>query len=199
VKVSKEQNANNRDALIAAASGLFQKQGFAATGVAQISEEAGLTQGGFYGHFKSKTLLVEAACRQSLANGRDSWRAMIGTSGNDLETLIDAYVSPEHVEAVAQGCPMAAYTGEIKSQDDAVKATFTDGFEDMVGILQEVLAGDFADENARRDALFFMCSMVGSVAMARATKTTNPQLAEAIIAATRANLKAVASSACPTP
>lgn len=196
MKVSKEQNAYNREALVAAASSLFQQQGFAATGVAQISEEAGLTQGGFYGHFKSKNLLVEAVCRQSLANGRDSWRAMTGSAANDLQTLIDAYVSPEHVEDVAQGCPMAAYTCEIKSQDEAVKATFTHGFEDMVGILQQVLAGDFPDETARRDALFFMCSMVGSVAMARATKTTNPQLAEEIIAATRENLKAVASPAC---
>lgn len=196
MKVSKEQNAYNREALVAAASSLFQKQGFAATGVAQISEEAGLTQGGFYGHFKSKNLLVEAACRQSLASGRDSWRAMMGSAASDLETLIDAYVSPEHVEAVADGCPMAAYTCEIKSQDDAVKATFTHGFEDMVGILQEVLAGDFADETARRDALFFMCSMVGSVAMARATQTTDPKLAEEIIAATRENLKAVAGPAC---
>lgn len=197
MKVSKEQNAYNREALVAAASSLFQKQGFAATGVAQISEEAGLTQGGFYGHFKSKNQLVEAACRQSLANGRDSWRAMMGTAASDLETIIDAYVSPEHVEAVAQGCPMAAYTCEIKSQDDAVKNTFTHGFEDMVSILQEVLSEDFADETARRDALFFMCSMVGSVAMARATKTSNPQLSEEIIAATRENLKAVANSAGP--
>jgi TetR/AcrR family transcriptional repressor of nem operon len=196
VKVSKEQNAYNREALIAAASNLFQTQGFAATGVAQISEQAGLTQGGFYGHFKSKNLLVEAACRQALANGRDSWRAMMGSAANDLETLVDAYVSPEHVEAVAEGCPMAAYTCEIKSQDEAVKSTFTHGFEDMVAIIQEVLARDFADETARREALFFVCSMVGSVAMARATKTTNPQLAEEIITATRANLKAVANTAC---
>ncbi|MHC8319857.1 TetR/AcrR family transcriptional regulator [Pseudomonas sp. GB2N2] len=194
MKVSKEQNAFNREALVAAASSLFQQQGFAATGVAQISEEAGLTQGGFYGHFKSKSLLTEAACRQSMTNGHDSWRAMMGSAANDLETLIDAYVSPEHVEAVAEGCPMAAYTCEIKSQDDAVKATFTHGFEAMVGILQGVLAGDLADEDARRNALFFMCSMVGGVAMARATKATDPLLAHEMIAATRVSLKAVASS-----
>ena len=66
----------------------------------------------------------------------------------------------------------------------------------MVAIIQEVLARDFADETARREALFFVCSMVGSVAMARATKTTNPQLAEEIITATRATLKAVANTAC---
>ncbi|KAB0496498.1 TetR/AcrR family transcriptional regulator [Pseudomonas vancouverensis] len=195
MKVSKEQNASNREALIAAASSLFQQQGFAATGVAQISEEAGLTQGGFYGHFKSKSLLVEAACRQSLANGRDSWYALLGSGANDLDTLVDAYVSNEHVEAIAEGCPMAAYSCEIKSQDETVKDTFTHGFEDMVAILQEVLAGSFPNEAARREALFFMCSMVGSVAMARATKFTNSDLAEEIIAATRENLKSLAHSA----
>ncbi|MFJ3485920.1 TetR/AcrR family transcriptional regulator [Pseudomonas sp. NPDC090202] len=193
MKVSKEQNAQNRDALVAAASGLFQEQGFAATGVAQISERAGLTQGGFYGHFKSKNLLIEAACRQSLQKCHDDWQAMRSTAANGLHAVIDTYVSSEHVDTIAEGCPMAAYTCEMKTQDDAVKHTFTQGFEGMAALLQDMLPEAFADDTARRKALFFMCSMMGSLAMARAIKSTDPQLAEEIVAATRENLKSAAN------
>jgi TetR/AcrR family transcriptional repressor of nem operon len=183
----------NREALVTAASRLFQAQGFAATGVAQISEEAGLTQGGFYRHFKSKSLLAQAACQQSLDRCHDEWVAMKGSGADDLSTLIDAYVSAEHVDNVADGCPMSAYTCEIKSQDAGTQQIFTLGFDDMTALLEETLVGDIAPEDARRIALFFMSSMVGSVALARATKRTDPQRSEQILAATRDSLKAMAA------
>ncbi|WP_460045061.1 TetR/AcrR family transcriptional regulator [Pseudomonas sp. S2_H01] len=192
MKVSKEQNILNRNALIAAASKLFQAQGFAATGVAQISEEAGLTQGAFYAHFKSKTLLIQAACQKAFSTCHGAWMAMRANPANDLKTIVDSYVSPMHVDDPADGCPMAAYASEIKSQDAPVKDTFTQGLQDMAGVLNDVLTKDFDDEDARRNALFFMCSMVGTVALARATTSTDPKLAAEIITATRESLMLVA-------
>ena len=193
MKVSKEQLLNNRNELIAAATQLFQQQGFGATGVAQISERAGLTQGGFYGHFKTKGLLAQAACRQQFEKVRAEWEASKGTSDNDLETLIDGYVSTAHVDTAGDGCPMAAYTCEVKNQDALLKETFTQGFERMIEVLEETLKQDFTTETARRDALFSMCAMVGSVAIARATKATSPTLSEEILSATRESLKAFVS------
>lgn len=188
MKVSKEQNTLNRNALIAAASKLFQVQGLAATGVAQISEEAGLTQGAFYAHFKSKTLLIQAACQKAFSTGQSAWMAMRANPANDLKTIVDSYVSPMHVDAPADGCPMAAYASEIKSQNALVKDTFAQGLHDMAGVLIDVLKKDFDDEDARRNALFFMCSMVGTVALARATVSADPKLSAEIITATRESL-----------
>lgn len=195
MKVSKEQNIQNRNSLIAAASKLFQAQGFAATGVAQISEEAGLTQGAFYAHFKSKTLLIQAACQSAFATCRGAWETMTASRSNDLEIILDSYISPAHVDDPADGCPMAAYVSEIKSQDAPVKDTFTQGLEGMVGVLNEVLTKDFDDDAARRNALFFMCSMVGTVALARATKSTDPALSDEIINATKKSLLDVMNGA----
>lgn len=195
MKVSKEQLLNNRNELIAAATSLFQEQGFGATGVAQISEQAGLTQGGFYAHFKSKSLLAEAACRQQFEKVRGEWEASKGTTANDLEALIDGYMCAEHVESPGEGCPMAAYTCEVKSQGAPFKDAFTRGFERMIEVLQETLAQEFPSETARRNALFLMCGMVGSVAIARATKESSPELSEEILVATRESLKEFASHA----
>ena len=50
-----------RAALIEAAVGLILRQGFAATSVGQICEEAGVTKGSFFHHFRSKDSIGEAA------------------------------------------------------------------------------------------------------------------------------------------
>jgi len=83
---------------------------------------------------------------------------------------------------------MAAYASEIKSQNALVKDTFAQGLHDMAGVLIDVLKKDFDDEDARRNALFFMCSMVGTVALARATVSADPKLSAEIITATRESL-----------
>jgi AcrR family transcriptional regulator len=59
-----------RDRIIAAAMGLFGKQGFKSTTVAQIEAAAGLSigAGGLYRHFASKRDLLEAGLRQQAAN-----------------------------------------------------------------------------------------------------------------------------------
>lgn len=49
-----------KDRLLERAYALFYRQGFAATGVAQIVEEAGTTKASFYQHFKSKDELAVA-------------------------------------------------------------------------------------------------------------------------------------------
>lgn len=49
------------DAITRAALRLFYRQGFHATGVEQLSQEAGVTKKTLYRHFSSKDHLVEAA------------------------------------------------------------------------------------------------------------------------------------------
>jgi len=54
MKVTREQAAANREKIVGVASTLFRKHGFDGIGVADTMKAAGLTHGGFYGHFKSK-------------------------------------------------------------------------------------------------------------------------------------------------
>ena len=49
-----EQKAQTRAQLLGAADRLFEQQGYAATTLAQIAEEAGLTKGAVYSNFASK-------------------------------------------------------------------------------------------------------------------------------------------------
>jgi TetR/AcrR family transcriptional regulator, transcriptional repressor for nem operon len=57
MKVSRERPAENRQRVIEVAGKLFRKRGFDGIGVADIMKAAGLTHGGCYGQFRSKTTL----------------------------------------------------------------------------------------------------------------------------------------------
>src|SRR5271157_1635812 len=73
VKVSGEKVAEHRAALVATARRLLQQRGFDRAGVAEISREAGLTQGALYGQFKSKDALAKEAACKAFADGAASW------------------------------------------------------------------------------------------------------------------------------
>ena len=51
---SLENISPKKDALLETAGDLFYRQGYGATGIKQISEEAGIAKGTFYSHFESK-------------------------------------------------------------------------------------------------------------------------------------------------
>ena len=65
MKVSREQAAANRERILDVASRLFRERGLDGIGVADLMKNAGLTHGGFYGHFSSKEDLMAQACARS--------------------------------------------------------------------------------------------------------------------------------------
>jgi TetR/AcrR family transcriptional repressor of nem operon len=67
--VSREQTAENRRAIIAAATQLFRERGVDAVGLSELMKHAGFTQGGFYNHFESKAALVSDVLASAIAEG----------------------------------------------------------------------------------------------------------------------------------
>src|SRR5438132_10174405 len=95
MRVTREQAAANREKIVEVASILFQKHGFKGIGVADIMKAAGLTHGGFYGHFKSKDDLAAEACTRALS--REWWKEAISSSATGgLEAFVNEYLSPRH-------------------------------------------------------------------------------------------------------
>jgi TetR/AcrR family transcriptional regulator, transcriptional repressor for nem operon len=68
--------------------------------------EAGLTVDTFYTHFKSKEALLRKSLLRSLDARHEALEQMLHRV--DLETVIRAYLSTEHRDAAATGCPVAA-------------------------------------------------------------------------------------------
>src|SRR5580693_1009854 len=107
MRVSREQAEANRERILEVAGTLFRERGFDGTAVDDIMKRAGLTHGGFYGHFPSKDDLVAETCSHVL--GSESWIDKVAASRDpSLEALVRCYLSPRHRDDPGQGCLFAA-------------------------------------------------------------------------------------------
>src|SRR5438128_3315427 len=73
MRVSREHAAQNRERILDAATARFRERGFEGIGVADLMKEAGLTHGGFYGHFASKEDLIAEACTRAAEGSKARW------------------------------------------------------------------------------------------------------------------------------
>jgi TetR/AcrR family transcriptional regulator, transcriptional repressor for nem operon len=175
MKVSREQMAENRRRILDEASRLFRAKRFDAVGVAEVMKAAGLTHGGFYGHFTSKDDLIAQTLAHVLA-------ASAG-GGGDFRAYIDAYLSRGHRDDAAGGCPTAGLAADIRHQTPAARSAMTEGFRSQIDRISAALREvDPADR--RRAAIGSWAAMVGAVILARATD--DPTLSDEILEQTRA-------------
>ncbi|MGD1065740.1 MAG: TetR/AcrR family transcriptional regulator [Vulcanimicrobiaceae bacterium] len=180
MKVSRQQAQANHEAIVAAAGALFRERGFEGVGLAEIMQQAGLTHGGFYGHFASKDELAAAAAEQAIASKRTAWaRLLEGTVRRPLARFAELYLSKKHVADAANGCAFAALAGEAARQPPAVRAVFAQGMRDYVAMLEPIMPARTAKAR-RREAIAMLCGLVGALTLARAVD--DPVLADEVLA-----------------
>lgn len=161
MKVSREQMKANRQRILTEAGRLFREKGFDAVGVAEVMNAAGLTHGGFYGHFSSKDDLI-AQTVGHMFEPTDSKQA----EGADLAAFMDAYLSPRHRQGVAAGCPTAALVADIRRQGPEARNALTSGVRAQIERIGAAIS-DKPSPETRRDATGAWATMVGAVIMAR--------------------------------
>ena len=84
-----------------------------------------------------------------------------------LEAFVRSYLSPQHRDQPADGCPSAALLDEIARRPAATRQVFTDELMDEIDDIASRL--DPTDiEAARTDALTVFGLMVGTLQLARA-------------------------------
>jgi TetR/AcrR family transcriptional regulator, transcriptional repressor for nem operon len=185
MRISKEKAAENRAALIRAASKLFRERGIDGVGVAEISKEAGLTHGALYAHFKSK----EELALEALSYGFEQTQARMFASTvdgmPDLDAYLDYYLSLEDRNDYAARCPMAAAASEIGRQDKALSVRFTEGYMVMVRAFEHQIAANRPDSDALARAMVVVSTMIGSISIARGAAKANPALSEQVLKAAR--------------
>ncbi|WP_026792320.1 TetR/AcrR family transcriptional regulator [Pleomorphomonas oryzae] len=179
MKVSREQMAEHRARILEAASRLFREKGFEAVTVAEVMKAAGLTHGGFYGHFASKDDLVAQALAHAL-------EASLGKT-SDARAFMDDYLSPEHRDNPGKGCPTAGLAAETRHEGSAAQSAMTAGLRQQIDGLNRALSGK-NDADKRRKAIGTWAAMVGAVILARAVD--DPALSNELLDETRAWLDA---------
>lgn len=164
MKVTREQAEANRERILDSAAQLFRERGFDGIGLNDLMQAAGLTRGGFYGHFDSKDDLAAQATRRALQDNRDKWKKQADRS---LAAWIKAYLSDAHRDRPGEGCALAALAADAARGGPAVKQAMADGVQGLVEALQpQMPAADAAEQ--REQALALLSTLVGSLLLSRA-------------------------------
>ena len=184
MKVSREQMAENRRRILDVASRLFREKGFDAVSVSEVMKAAGLTHGGFYGHFGSKDDLVAETVGHVLT-GADDRKV-------DLHAFLADYLAPRHRDNAAAGCPTAGLVADIRHQTPAAQAAMTAGLRAQIERVAKALP-DMDPADRRRAAIGTWAAMVGAVILARAIDDAT--FSDEVLAETRAWIEAALDSA----
>jgi TetR/AcrR family transcriptional repressor of nem operon len=80
-----------RKHILDVASRRFRKDGIAASGLARIMKDAGLTNGAFYAHFSSKAALAEEVLITSLENFNNKFVTQHGKNSSGLQEFSRVY------------------------------------------------------------------------------------------------------------
>lgn len=177
MKVTKAQAQENRSRVVKAASTLFRERGYDGVGVVDLMSAAGLTHGGFYGQFRSKSHLMAEASTYGIAQ-------TIQRSGYlDVAEFFNRYVSRSHRDDRAGGCTIAALSSDVARQPDDVKVAFSEGIESLLQMLQSQYATRLegcCPEQARAKVIGMFAHAVGAIVLSRACPN-NSALADEIL------------------
>jgi TetR/AcrR family transcriptional repressor of nem operon len=176
MRVTREKASENRARIVEMASRLFREKGFDGVGLDAIMKEAGLTHGGFYGHFTSKEDLAAEAVAHALEQSTG-----LQSRYTNVADLVANYLSEGHFADRANGCALVALGGDMARRDDRVRS----GATSYVRTQLERLAGFFRGTAAarRRRAITTLAGVVGALTLARAVE--DPALSEEILSTAR--------------
>jgi TetR/AcrR family transcriptional repressor of nem operon len=164
-----EQKAETHEMLLDAAAQSFREHGFEGQAVARLMKDVGLTHGGFYRHFESKEdLYVDAIARgfQAAADGMVQAAAK-APKGEQLRTIIERYLSLEHLEDPGGGCVLSTLAAEIARQRPAVRSRINVAMKSYRERLLPFFPGNDIAEK-RRQFLVLFPAMAGVLMTARA-------------------------------
>jgi AcrR family transcriptional regulator len=178
-RTSASRKEASHERIVEAAARAIRRSGYGGTGVADIMKSAGLTHGGFYAHFASReAMLAEAADRAGAEALAASARiAAAAPPQHALQTLLRAYLSKEHLEAIERGCPVAALGSEMPRQAPEVRRAATRRIKEMIDLVARQ-SPDWGQPGAHERALVTVATMVGALLLARAVD--DPRLSDAL-------------------
>lgn len=161
MRTSKEKAQANRDLILASASKLFSERGFDGVGVDAIMELAGLTHGGFYKHFKSKSALAVEALDAALSTTLSGQQDL-----TDLGTYVSDYLSDERRENLSLGCAITAM-GPDAARREELRGPIGDNVRGQIEAIASLIGtGDAACKRER--AMRLLSTMVGAMILSRA-------------------------------
>ena len=161
--------ASVRKTIVQSARRLFNRHGFENVSVQQIMAGAGLTHGGFYSYFKSKSDLYKEVlgCFLTDPEWKNCWDGVhVDLSSTDVgPQVVRAYLSHQHFEDIENSCPMVALPSDVARSGKNVKQAYETVFKAMVSILERSVAEKAQPRRIKARAIAALC--IGGMVAAR--------------------------------
>jgi TetR/AcrR family transcriptional repressor of nem operon len=171
MRVSRLQAEENRRTVVKSAARLFRERGFDGVGVNELMGAAGLTQGGFYKQFASKSALVAEASECAMDEALTELAAVAQKHPQSAFTkVIHAYLSKRHRDNPGQGCAFAALGADAARQGDDLLEAFESGFKAHLEVIAEAMESEASPAN-ESDPIAAFSTMVGALVLSRLTKS----------------------------
>jgi TetR/AcrR family transcriptional repressor of nem operon len=165
---SAEEKAETHARILRRAAEAFRAHG-TGVGIGDIMKDLGLTHGGFYKHFRSKDELLIEAVSLGLSDIAERLRRAADSAepGHELEAIISAYLSPEHLRNPQTWCALATLAPELARQPAATRKRLDGAMLAYMERLAKYMPGATPQERSGTFLILFS-GMSGAIAMARA-------------------------------
>lgn len=188
---SQADKAASRERILAEAAGQIRDGGLESVSVGKLMRSAGLTHGGFYGHFESRSDLLAQALARALGDGAaTSSFAESPDRAPDYTDSVRRYLSRSHRDSRRSGCAIAALASDVARADvhsREVMSAQIDRFTDKTAAAMVKATG----VEDRDQALFAVSALIGALLVSRVL--TDPTRSDAVLAAARRQLMAMAA------
>ncbi|WP_339950454.1 TetR/AcrR family transcriptional regulator [uncultured Albimonas sp.] len=171
--------------ILAAASARLRREGLSGAAIAPVMQEAGLTHGAFYAHFRDKEDLAVAAFRKAFATERERW---IGAARDRswperARRLAGRYLTRAHRDDPGAGCAFAALATDAARAPDAFREAYGEELRATLAAIRGAPDSDPMRPPPLDHAAAMLALCVGGLSLARAVN--DPELSERLLAACR--------------
>jgi AcrR family transcriptional regulator len=157
-----------RKKIVDSARRLFNQNGFESVSVDSIMANAGLTRGGFYSYFDSKSDLYAEVMRCFFTDPEweHKWEGVeFDPSAEAGPQIVRAYLSRHHFDDVENSCPLVALPNDVARSDETVKAAFETVFKAMVQLLGRDVRNSSQTREKTAMAISALC--IGGMVLSR--------------------------------
>lgn len=154
-----------RQKIILSALQLFNKHGFTAASIDDIMGGAGMTRGGFYSYFQSKSELYAEAISCFVTEKQEVIASSDKASDRAVALLRD-YLSRQHFEDAEASCPLIGLPNDVSRNDQSVREAQELALRMMVKTFEQ---GMTPNAHASREVALALTSLcLGGMVLARA-------------------------------
>lgn len=169
MRYSTSHKQQTRAKVVLAAGQAFRKEGYGGAGIDALTKAAGVTNGAFYGHFKSKGEAFRAAVVAGMEELRQGIAALkLEQPGGWLKAFAGYYLGYKRTCELGESCALPTLSPDVMRADDETRRCYTEELWRLVTEIASGLEDDGSLHSTEDRALLLLALFAGGATLARA-------------------------------